>query len=60
MANQYVNKVVYGGNTLIDLTGDTVVANKLLSGYKAHDRSGAPITGTFPSYNTAELIVIDI
>lgn len=46
MANQYVNKVVYGGTTLIDLTGDTVVANKLLSGYKAHDRSGAPITGT--------------
>lgn len=46
MANQYINKVVYGGNTLIDLTGDTVVANKILSGYTAHDKSGSPITGT--------------
>ena len=46
MANQYVNKVIYGGNTLIDLTGDTVTADKILSGYKAHDKSGAPITGS--------------
>lgn len=41
-----INKVIYGGNTLIDLTSDTVVANKLLSGYTAHDKSGATITGT--------------
>jgi len=46
MANQYVNKVIYGGNTLIDLTGDTVTADKILSGFKAHDKSGAPITGS--------------
>lgn len=46
MANQYVNKVIYGGNTLIDLTADTVTADKLLSGIKAHDKSGAVITGT--------------
>lgn len=46
MANQYVNKVIYGGNTLIDLTGDTVDAAHLLSGYKAHDKSGAQITGS--------------
>lgn len=46
MANEYVNKVVYGGNTLIDLTGDTVTQDKVLSGYKTHDKSGAPITGT--------------
>lgn len=44
--NQYINKVVYGGQTLIDLTGDTVTAAKLLSGYTAHDKSGAPITGS--------------
>lgn len=44
-SNQYINKVIYGGNTLIDLTSDTVVANKLLSGYTAHDKSGATITG---------------
>lgn len=48
MANQYINKVVYGGNTLIDLTGDTIQADKLLTGYTAHDKSGAPITGTCP------------
>lgn len=41
-----INKVIFGGETLIDLTSDTVEASKLLSGYKAHDRSGAQITGT--------------
>ena len=41
-----VSKVVYGGNTLIDLTGDTVAADKLLSGYTAHDAAGNAITGT--------------
>lgn len=46
MANEYVNKVIYGGNTLIDLTGDTVTADKILKNYKAHAASGAPITGT--------------
>lgn len=50
MPNQYKNKVIYNGQTLIDLTADTVAANKLLSGYTAHDASGAPITGTCP-YN---------
>ena len=46
MANEYVNKVIYGGNTLIDLTGDTVTADKILSGYTAHGASGAPLTGS--------------
>lgn len=46
MANQYVNKVVVGGETKLDLTGDTVVPEKLANGYKAHDKSGAPIVGT--------------
>lgn len=41
-----INKVVYGGNTLIDLTGDTVTADKMLSGATAHDKSGEPVTGT--------------
>ena len=31
-----ISKVVFGGNTLIDLTQDTVVADKLLQGYTAH------------------------
>lgn len=41
-----VNKIIYGGNTLIDLTGDTVTADKILSGYTTHDKAGEPITGT--------------
>lgn len=41
-----VNKVIYGGNTLIDLTGDTVTPDKLAKNVTAHDKSGAVITGT--------------
>lgn len=41
-----INKVQYGNTTLIDLTADTVTADKLMQGYTAHDRSGALITGT--------------
>ena len=41
-----VNKVIYGGNVLIDLTTDTVTADKLAAGITAHDASGKIITGT--------------
>lgn len=41
-----INKVVYGGKTLIDLTGDTVTADKLLSGITAHGKDGELVTGT--------------
>ena len=44
--NPYVNKVVFGNDTLVDLTNDSVEASNLLEGETAHDRSGAPITGT--------------
>lgn len=40
------NKVIYGGNTLIDLTGDTVTPATMLAGVKAHDKSGEVIEGT--------------
>lgn len=46
MPNEYINKVVFGNDTLIDLTADTVTAADVLSGVTAHDRSGAPITGS--------------
>lgn len=46
MANLYKNKVIYGGDVLIDLTSDTVSADKLAYGITAHDKSGAPITGS--------------
>jgi hypothetical protein len=46
MANEYVSKVVLSsGETLIDLTSDTVEAQYLLAPYTAHGRDGAPITG---------------
>lgn len=44
--NQYINKVVYGNTTLIDLTADTITAADLAEGVTAHDASGATITGT--------------
>lgn len=46
MSQQYKNKIIFGGETLIDLTSDTVDASHLSYGYTAHDKSGAPITGT--------------
>lgn len=45
MANEKVNKVILGNETLIDLTGDTVSANSLLAGATAHDARGEQITG---------------
>ena len=47
-SNQYINKVIYGGDTLIDLTADDVAASDVLSGKKFHLPSGAPGTGTCP------------
>ena len=40
------NKVVYGSNVLIDLTADTVAADKLLDGITAHGADGEVVTGT--------------
>ena len=41
-----INKVIYGGRTLIDLSGDTVTADKIRDGFTAHDKKGETITGT--------------
>ena len=41
-----VNKVVLGEDTLIDLTADTVSADKLSKGITAHNMAGEPIVGT--------------
>lgn len=40
------NKIIYGDTVLIDLTADTVTADKILTNYTAHDASGAIVTGT--------------
>ena len=46
MPNQYVNKVIYGGTTLIDLTADTATADKVLKTYTFHAADGSTKTGT--------------
>ena len=40
-----VNHVIIIGETVVDLRNDTVAADKMLSGYTAHDKSGSKITG---------------
>ena len=40
-----VNKVIYGGNTLVDLTGNTVTAADLADGVKATGADGNPVVG---------------
>ena len=54
-----INKVKYGNTTLIDLTSDTVTADKLMQGYTAHDRSGAVINGTIGDGNNLEYGLTD-
>ena len=46
MPNQYVNKVIYAGTTLIDLTVDDVSASDVAYGIKFHLPSGQATTGT--------------
>ena len=49
-SNQYVNKVVYGNDTVIDLTDATITgsseAGKILTGYTAYGADGSKVTGT--------------
>lgn len=40
------SKVIYGGQTIIDLTADTVTADLILKGATAHGADGEKITGT--------------
>lgn len=46
MANTYVNKVIYGGDTLIDLTSDTAEASDVQAGKYFHLKSGERVQGT--------------
>ena len=47
-----VNKVEYAGKVLLDLTEDTVTADMMESDAKAHDKTGALITGSIPVNDT--------
>lgn len=46
MPDKTYNKAVFNGKTYIDLSSDTIQADKVLYGYTFHDRSGAILTGT--------------
>lgn len=50
-SNPYVNKVEYAGQTVMDLTGDTVTPSDVLNGVTFHDRSGASQTGSMITHN---------
>ena len=51
-----VNKVIYGGRTLVDLTADTVSAESLLNGVTAHNAAGELITGTGGAGSVLDII----
>jgi len=40
-----INKVIYYGDTILDLTADTVTPDKLFKGVTAHSASGSAVTG---------------
>lgn len=44
-----VNKFEYDGMVKFDLTEDTITADRLYSGFTAHDKAGNPIIGTLAS-----------
>lgn len=55
-----VNKVEYFGNTLIDLTSDTLInSNQLLDGVVAHTKDGNTVIGTY-NYQDIEPIIDEI
>ena len=60
MPNSTINKVIYGGNTLIDLTADTVTAADVLKDVTFHLPSGAIGAGTctYDSDTTNDTAVI--
>lgn len=54
-----INKVIYNGNSFIDLTEDTVTPETLAEGVTAHDKSGAVIIGTMRSGEDLEAVLTE-
>lgn len=54
MAN--VNKVVYAGVVLLDLTDDTINENVIIDGYTGHDSAGNKITGKLKIITVDEVL----
>lgn len=51
------NKIVFGDETLIDLTQDTVNAGSMLAGKTAHDMAGNIITGNIPNNGNVDVAI---
>ena len=58
-SNPYVNKVVYGGTTLIDISDTTATADKILSGYGAYGADGHWMDGTASAGSGSAITVVD-
>lgn len=54
-----INKIVYDGNTLLDLTSDTVTVGDVVSGITFHLRDGSTATGTLANGNNIEYGLTD-
>lgn len=54
-----INKVVYGGTTLLDLTSDTVTVGDVVSGVTFHLRDGSIGTGSIANGNLLEYGITD-
>jgi hypothetical protein len=52
------NKVIYEGETLIDLTGDTVTPDTLMVGTTAHAANGEVISGTATGTVTTDKLLV--
>ena len=58
-SNQYVNKVVFGANTLIDISDTTATADKILQGYGAYGADGAWMDGTASAGSGSAVSIVD-
>lgn len=57
--NPYVNKVVYGATTIIDISDTTATADKILQGYGCYGADGAWINGTAVAGSGSAVSIVD-
>ena len=58
--NEYINKIIYGNQQIVDLTGVTVDESTLLQGYTAHSANGEPIIGTRTNETQVDRLVVTV